>query len=365
VKPSAPNAVGSPVAPEMAAAMQFMDRVLADISGAMVCILSAIGVRLGLFRELAESGPVTSGELATRTGLDERYVREWLHGLASAGYLEVDRAAHRFSLSPGLAMITAYDGSPVNLAAGYQLIPPLAEMVGPVADAFRTGDGVRQERYSTALYDAMEQMSASWLETSLVQQWIPAIGGLAERLEEGGRVADIGCGHGRALILCAQAFPDSEFVGYDSFRPNIETARERAEAAGVADRVRFVQADATSGLAGYHDLVTAFNVLHDAADPVGLLRAIRGAVAPDGVLLLVESKAADQPVDNAGPVSAVLYATSVLYCLPTSRADGGPGLGTLGLPPERIRDYCGTAGFRSVRPLPNFNPFTALYEIRP
>lgn len=351
--------------PEMAAAMEHMGRVMGDISGAMVSLLCAVGGRLRLFHEMAEAGPVTSAELAARAGLNERYVREWLHGLVSGGYIEVNRSTEQFSLPPGLAMVVANDGSPCNLAPGYRLIPVMAEAVGPVAEAFRTGGGVSQDRYPAELYDAMEEMSGTWLELLLVQQWIPGIDGLVSRLEEGARVADIGCGRGRAVILCAQAFPESEFVGYDVFGPNIEAAREAAEAAGVADRVRFVQAEATEGLSGYFDLVTAFSVVHDTPDPAALLRAVRRAVEPDGVFLLLESNAADHPLDNVGQTTTVLYAASLLYCLPSSLADGGPGLGTLGLPPERVREYCGAAGFRSVRQVPNANPFNALYEIRP
>jgi 2-polyprenyl-3-methyl-5-hydroxy-6-metoxy-1,4-benzoquinol methylase len=349
----------------MAAAMEHMGRVMGDISGAMVSLLCAVGGRLRLFHQMAEAGPVTSAELAARAQLDERYVREWLHGLASAGYLEVNRSTEQFTLPPGLAMVVANDGSPCNLAPGYRLIPVMAQAVEPVAEAFRRGGGVPQDHYSAELYDAMEEMSGTWLELLLVQQWIPAVDGLVSRLEEGARVADIGCGHGRALILCAQAFPESEFVGYDKYGPNVEAAQAAAEAAGVADRVRFVCADATEALSGYFDVVTAFSVLHDAPDPAALLRAIRSAVEPDGVFLLLESNGTDQPLDNVGQTSTVLFASSLLYCLPTSLADGGPGLGTLGLSPQRVREYCGQAGFRSIRQVPNANPFNALYDIRP
>ncbi|MDH2429186.1 methyltransferase [Sphaerisporangium sp. TRM90804] len=345
--------------------VELMDRVMRDMGGAMTGLLCAIGGRLGLFRELAASGPSTSAELAARTELDERHVREWLLGLTAAGYLEADRASGRFVLPPALAMVVAAEGSPFDLSAGYQLIPALAGMVGDVCESFVTGEGVAQDRYPAELYQAMEEMSASWFDTMLVQQWIPAIDGLPARLQRGGRVADIGCGHGRALIACARAFPESRFVGFDAYGPNVEEAREAAEEAGVADRVTFKRRDATGGLRGTFDLVTAFSVLHDAPEPLPLLRAVHRAVAPDGVFLLLESAAADDPVDNAGPSATVLYGTSLLYCLPASLAEGGPGLGTLGLPPARIREYCGQAGFRSIRALPSANPFNALYEIRP
>lgn len=349
--------------PDLASGMEFASRVISDMAGAMTGILCAIGVRLGLFTEMARARAVTSAELGSRAGISERYAREWLYGLASAGYLEVDPAGERFTLPVGLAMVTT-PGSPLNLAPGFLLVPALAEMVPAVSEAFCAGTGVAQGEYSAELYAAMEQMSATWFETLLVQHWIPAIDGMADRLSEGARVADIGCGQGRALIACATAFPASEFVGYDIFPPNIAAARDAAEQAGVGDRVRFEQADGTE-LGDHYDLVTAFSVVHDAPRPAELMRAVHEATSPDGVFLLLESNSADQPAGNTGPTATVLYGTSVLYCLPTSLAEGGPGLGALGLTPQRIRDYCGQAGFRSIRPIPQMNPFNALYEIRP
>lgn len=349
--------------PDLAAGMEFAGRMITDMGAAMAGILCAIGVRLGLFTEMAQAGDVTSAELASRACISERYAREWLYGMASAGYLEADSAGERFTLPTGLAMVTT-PGSPLNLAPGFLLLPPLAEMVPVVSEACCTGVGVAQGEYSADLYAAMEAMSATWFETMLVQQWIPAIDGMADRLSEGARAADIGCGHGRALIACATAFSASEFVGYDMFGPNIAAAREAADEAGVGDRVHFEQADATE-IGDHYDLVTAFSVVHDASHPADLMRAVHDAVAPDGVFLLMESNAADRPTDNTGPAATVLYATSLLYCLPTSLAEGGPGLGALGLTPQRIREYCGQAGFRSIRPIPQMNPFNALYEIRP
>jgi 2-polyprenyl-3-methyl-5-hydroxy-6-metoxy-1,4-benzoquinol methylase len=211
----------------------------------------------------------------------------------------------------------------------------------------------------------MEGMSATWLDSMLVGHWLPAVPGMVPRLAEGARVADVGCGGGHALVLLATAFPNSRFVGYDAFGENVARARASAAAAGVSDRVAFVEAEATGSLDGPFDLVTAFDVLHDAPNLDGLLRSIRTSLCPDGVLLVLESQGTDDPVDNRGPAATVLYATSVLYCVPTSLAEGGEGLGTLGLPAGQIRDHCGRAGFRSVRPVPGMGPFNALYEVRP
>lgn len=347
-----------------AAMQEVTSRMMADISAAMATLMCALGLRLGIFAHMAALGPVTSEELAAASGLDQRYLTEWLHALAAAGYLEAAQDTKQFAMSPDLALLVA-EGSPVNVSGGYQLIPALASAVGEVAEAFRSGDGIPPDRYSPELFEAMDLMSATWLDSMYARVWIPAITGLAERLHAGGRVADIGCGGGRALVLGAQAFPASQFTGYEAYRPSVERAREAAAAAGVSGRVEVVHGDALTLLEGHYDLVTAFNTVHDTADPAALLGRIRKSVDPDGVLLLLESAAADDPLHNSGSAAAILYATSVLYCLPSSRTGDGQGLGTLGLPAGAIRDLCGTAGFRSIRLIPSPDPFNAVYEIRP
>lgn len=283
---------GMPPGLDFAAAMGFAGRVMGDLSGAMTSVMCALGVKLDLFGALA-AGPATSDELAARTGCAERYLREWLWCLASAGYLRHDRTDGRFTLPPEHAAALAFDGSPFCLAGGYELLTPMASMVDEVAQAFRTGQGIPYERYPAALYEAMERMSASWLDTALVPQWLPAVEGLVARLERGGRVADVGSGGGRALITMAQRFRTTRFVGYDLHAPNVERATLAAERAGVADRVRFENADAATALAGPLDLVTMFDMLHDAPDPEGVLAAARTALAPSkGVLLVLETTSA-------------------------------------------------------------------------
>jgi 2-polyprenyl-3-methyl-5-hydroxy-6-metoxy-1,4-benzoquinol methylase len=346
-------------------AQAFLTRIMGDISGAMASLMCVLGDRLGLFQELGAGGPVTSSELAGRTGLSERYLREWLYCLASAGYLKVDRSDERFFLPPPHALALAFEGSPFCLAGSYQLLAAFCGMIAPVAHAFSTGEGVPPERYEADLYEGMQRLSATWFDNMLVQRWIPAIEGLPAKLESGVRVADIGCGSGRALLRLAAAFPHSRFVGYDRLGSNIERARAAAKAAGVAESIQFEQGDALRMLSGRYHLITAFDVLHDAPDPVGLLRRIGHVLDPDGVLLLLESNCADRPTDNSGPAATILYATSVLFCVPTSLADGGPGLGTMGLPPGRVRELCAKAGLDSVHQLPAMNPFNALYVVRP
>ncbi|MFF5125611.1 methyltransferase [Streptomyces syringium] len=342
---------------------EFVTRFLDDVSGGMVSIMCALGDRLGLFTALATGGPADSTELAARTGLDERYVREWLHGLTSAGYLEARDG--RFVLPAEHAAVLAHEDSPFFMGGAARLVPALSLMLDTVADAFRSGAAVPHERYPDALFHTMWQMSSSWLGTLLLPQWIPAVDGLAERLEAGARVAHLRSGGGHALVLLARAYPRSRCTGYDALRLNVEHARREAAAAGVDKRVEFVHTGASEALpaTGDHALVLALDVLHDAPDPQVALRAVRAALADDGVLLLLESNGADHPTDNRGSAAALLYGTSVLYSVPVAR--DGAALGMLGLPAGRLRELCAGAGLRSVRQLPAPTPLNALYEIRP
>ncbi|WP_158071166.1 methyltransferase domain-containing protein [Streptomyces sp. CB03234] len=366
---------GMPPGTDPVEVREFLERAVGDLGAAMAGVLCALGVRLGLFTALAGGGPATPAELAERSGLSERYVTEWLRGLAAAGYVEHDPDDGRFTLPAAHAAVLAFEGSPFHMAPGYELLPPLAAAVDEVADVFRTGEGVARSAYADGLFTAMERMSATWLDGLLTDHWIPAVDGLLPALEKGGAVADIGCGGGRALLRMARAFENCRFTGYDLHGPNVRRAREAVAAAGLDGRVTVEEADAGGALAalakkdggpgGPLVLVTLFDVLHDVAAPEELLRTVREALAPHGTLLVLESLSADDPADNTGPQSTVLYATSTLYCLPTALADGAPGLGTLGLPPGRIRDLAEAAGFGRVEQVPTGNPFTALYALRP
>lgn len=361
-----PTAVPAPPPPlDMERAGAFAGRMMSDLGGALVGLVCALGDRLGLFRVLAVSGPVTSGELAERAGIRERYAREWLSVLACAGYVEYDPESGSFSLPPEHAAVLAWEGSPMFLGGGLQQLPALAARLDDLARAFREGGGVPQAAYGEDLREGMERMSGTWFDNLLAQAWIPAVPGLREKLEGGARVADVGCGSGRALIALARAFPASTFTGFDFFAPVLARAAANAEAAGVGDRVRFERRDVAEGLPGGYDLVTTFDSVHDFADVHGGLAAIRRALAPGGVYLLLEMNAPERLEEAAGPVGSILYATSVLYNLPVSLAHGGEGVGTMGLPESRIRALCAEAGFGSVRRVPVPNPINVLYEVRP
>jgi SAM-dependent methyltransferase len=344
---------------------EFAGRVFGDLAGWLTSILALLGDRLGLFRVLADSGPATSGELAERAGVSERYAREWLRGLHAAGYLQHDGASDRYALPLEHAEVFAREGGPFFMGGAYQALAGHLRPLDRLTEAFHSGGGVPQSAYPADSWDGLCRFSRPWFENLLVQQWIPAVPEVKEKLEQGARYADVGTGAGLAVIRLAQAFPRSTFVGYDSFEPQVERARRRAAEAGVSDRVRFELLDAADGLPERYDIVSTFDVVHDAVDPVGLLRGIRRGLEPDGTYLMLEIRCADDPDDNVGPAAAFFYGVSLIYCMTTSLAHGGEGLGTCGCPPSKLRELCAAAGFSTVEQLPLDNPFNILYAVRP
>ncbi len=343
----------------------FVGKVLADTAGLTTTVLAAFGDRLGLFKDLAAAGPATDVELAARTGIDARYAREWLCGMTAAGYLRHDAASSRFTLPPEHVPVLAEEAGPVFFGGTHSVLLSELGAIDRIEAAFRSGSGVPQSGYPESTFHHLDRFTAGWFEHLLLDTWIPAVPHVKARLEAGITVADVGCGQGRALVKLAGAFPRSRFVGYDIHGPSLERAAARAREAGVADRVRFVQTDAAKVLPERYDLVTTFDVVHDAADPRGLLRAIRTALTPGGTYLCLEINCSDRLEENAGPLAALLYGASVLYCMTTSLGHGGEGLGTMGLPPRTLEALAREAGFSSTRRLPLENPFNNLFEIRP
>lgn len=341
----------------------FMGTLMGDLSGAMTCVMCLIGDRLGLFTLLAGLGPCSSADLARAAGLNERYVREWLAALNAAGYLSYDAAAAAYSLPREHALALAYEGNPLYVGGAFQQLAGLTGPLTQVVNGFRTGAGVPDAAYGDDLLRGMERLSAGWFDHLLVQQWIASLPDLAAKLRRGAWVADVGSGSGRALMNLARAFPTSRFVGFDTSAEVVQRAMAAATAAGLTDRLRFERRDVIDGLPRQFDVVTLFDVLHDAREPRRLLESIRHALPPDGTLLLSEINCAEQTEQNNGPVATIMYGTSVLYCLPTSLARGGQGLGTMGLPEPKVRALCLEAGFSQVQRLPVQHEFNVLYQV--
>ncbi len=329
----------------------FVGKVLGDTAALAVTVMSSIGDRLGLFKNLAELGPATSEELAERAHVNERYAREWLSAMASAGYLEYDPAARRFTLPPEHVPVLAQEGGPVFFGGVQEEIVGLAGPVNQLMQAFRSGGGVPMEAYDPSAWEGIARFTSGWFENLLVPVWLPAMPEVQAKLEHGALVADVGCGHGKALIKLAQTYPQSRYVGYDSFAPSIEQAKANTQAAGAADRVRFEQRDVSSGLPEQYDVITTFDVVHDAVNPRGRR------------YVCLEINSSDKLEENIGLLGAFFYSVSVLYCMTSSLAHHGEGLGTVGLPESKLRELCAEAGFSNVRRVPLENPFNILYEV--
>jgi 2-polyprenyl-3-methyl-5-hydroxy-6-metoxy-1,4-benzoquinol methylase len=343
----------------------FVGKVLADTAGLAVTVMSSIGDRLGLFKNLAEQGPATSEELAARAQVNERYTREWLSAMASAGYIAYDATDRRFTLPPEHVPVLAQESGPVFFGGVQEEMVGLAGPVNLLMQAFRSGGGVPMEAYDSSTWEGVTRFTSGWFENLLVPVWLPAMPEVQTKLERGALVADVGCGQGKALIKLAQTYPQSRYVGYDNFAPSIEQAKANAQAAGMTDRVRFETRDVSAGLPEQYDIITTFDVVHDAVDPRGMLRAIHQALRPDGRYVCLEINSSDKLEENIGLLGAFFYSCSMLYCMTTSLAHHGEGLGTTGIPESKMRELCAEAGFGAVRRVPMENPFNILYEVTP
>ena len=329
---------------------EFVGKMLADLGGAFSVPTVRIGLRLGLFDALHQGGPATSAELAKRAGgLTARYVREWALAQAANGFIDYDSTSETFSLSPEQAMVFAVRDSPVFLAGAFDLVAAMIEGEAKVEHSIRTGGGVRWGDSAGCLFCATGAFFRPGYVNNIVQNWLPALDGVVEKLKAGASVADIGCGVGFSTLLMAKAFPNSRFVGYDFHEPSIDQARRHAEEHGVADRVRFQAAKAKEIKDSGFDLATSFDSLHDMGDPRGCARQIRRILKEDGVWMIVEPIAGDNPKDNMNPVGRLYYNASTMICVPTSLdQEVGEGLGAQA-GEAKLAEVIRDGGFSRVR----------------
>jgi 2-polyprenyl-3-methyl-5-hydroxy-6-metoxy-1,4-benzoquinol methylase len=341
----------------------FVNQVLGELGATVNAALVVMGDELGLYREMDSAGPVTSGELAERTGTAERYVREWLNAQAAGGYVEYDPGTKRYTLPPEHAVALADESSPFFMPGAFQLLTASLRDAPRITDAFRSGAGVGWHEHDHGVFEGCERFFRPGYAAHLVSSWIPALDGIEERLMAGATVADVGCGHGASTILMAQAYPASTFVGFDYHEDSIVQAQRRAAAAGVADRVRFEVSPAAGFTGSGYDLVTTFDCLHDMGDPVGAARHVREALAPDGAWMIVEPFAGDHVEDNLNPVGRIYYGASTLLCTPASLSqEVGLALGAQA-GEARLRDVVTCGGFGSVRRAAE-TPFNLVLEAR-
>ena len=344
--------------------MQFVFRAVDEVGATLNAALVVMGDKLGLYRAMAGAGPLTPEELASRTGTTERYVREWLNAQAAGGYVDYDPETGAYELPPEQAVALTDESSAAYLPGFFQIA------VGSVIDSPRitetaaSGAGLGWHEHGHDVHEGCERFFRPGYNAHLVDSWLPALDGVVEKLERGASVADLGCGHGASTILMAQAFPQSTFVGSDYHAGSIGTARTRAEAADVGDRVSFAAAPADGHPGGDYDLVTMFDCLHDMGDPVGAARAVRELLTPDGTWMIVEPAAGDRVEDNLNPVGRAYYGFSTLLCTPASLSqDVGLALGAQA-GEARIRDVATAGGFTRFRRVAE-TPFNLVYEARP
>ena len=340
----------------------FLHQVVGDLGSAMSAVLIHVGDRLGLYRAMGDSRPVTSSELAERTSLSERYVREWLHNQAAAGWVTYDPKGATFTLPAEHALLVSDEHAPTFLLGGFDFVASSWADEETLVDAFRTGEGIGWHQHDHRLFLGTERFFRPGYQANLVSSWLPALDGVVARLQEGIRVADVGCGHGATTGLLGEAFPKSTIVGYDYHDASIATARKQA-ADDAKDNVSFEVAGAKD-FPGTYDLVCMFDCLHDMGDPVGAARHVHDALNPGGTLLLVEPASADRAEDNHHPLGRLMYAASTMVCTPASLAqEVGLGLGNqVGM--ARLTELLTQAGFTSVR-LATSTPVNLVIEAKP
>jgi 2-polyprenyl-3-methyl-5-hydroxy-6-metoxy-1,4-benzoquinol methylase len=356
--------IDEPVTVDQEKLMDFVLRAVDEVGATLNTALVVLGDRLGYYRALAGAGPLTSSQLAERTGTAERYAREWLKTQAAGGYVDYDPDAGRYRLPAEHAVALTDESSAVFLPGIFQMALGSVHDAPRIFEAARTGAGVGWHDHVYDVHEGCERFSRSGYRAYLVSTWLPALRGVAGKLARGAVVADVGCGHGTSTIAMAEAFPKSTFVGSDYHEESIRTARERAEAAGVAYHVRFEVAPASTYSGRGFDLVTMFDSLHDLGDPVGAARHVRDSLAADGTWMIVEPNAGDRLEENFNPIGRAYYGFSTLLCTPASLSqDVGMALGAQA-GEARIRHVVITAGFTEFRRVSE-TPFNLVYEARP
>jgi ubiquinone/menaquinone biosynthesis C-methylase UbiE len=327
----------------------FVGQAVTDMAAAMSGVLINLGHKLGLYRAMAESGAIKARELAKKTGLRERYVKEWLHNHVAGGYVEYDPITETYVLPPEHAAVLADSESPYYLVPAFELVASMWLDEDKIAEAFRKGRGFGWHEHHHRLFHGTEAFFRTGYKANLTTSWIPALEGVEEKLKAGGKVLDVGCGHGASTIVMAKAYPNSTFVGVDYHAESVAVARQRAEEGGVADRATFEVASAKNYAATGFDLICFFDCLHDMGDPVGAADRARKALVKGGTVLLVEPFANDSIAENKGPVARMYYAASTTLCVPNSLSqEVGTGLGAQA-GEESLRGILKAGGFGTVR----------------
>jgi SAM-dependent methyltransferase len=342
----------------------FMQQFVGDIGAVMHAATIVVGDQLGLYKSLATAGPCDAETLAKTTSTDARYLKEWLSAQAASGYINYDPERQQFSMSDEQVFALAEEGSPAFIPGAFQIAVAQFKAIPKMAQAMRTGLGVGWHEHDASLFHGTERFFRPGYAANLVSNWIPALDGVENRLRTGGRVADVGCGHGASTLIMAKAYPEATFTGFDYHEPSIAHARKVTEEAGLSDRVKFEVARAQDYPGNDYDFVAVFDCLHDMGDPVGAAAHVRSTLKPDGTWMIVEPFAQDRLEDNLNPVGRIYYSASTFICTPASRSqEVGACLGAQA-GEARLRDVVTKGGFKHFRRATE-TPFNLVLEAKP
>ncbi len=342
----------------------FANTVYRDMAGAMAVGMADVGTRTGLFRAMAGKGGMDAAELTKATGLQMRYVDEWLRGMAAAEYLTYAPDDQTYTLPDEHAYLLASEGSDHFTGGLFRFAPVLLSKVSEVSEAFKTGGGVKFDEFGEDCVHAVDMINAGTYDQRFSGYWLASMPDVIAKLEKGARVLDVGCGVGRVSLNIARHFPNCDVVGLDPDAASIRHARAAAGQAGLSDRIEFVCGSTRDyAPASGFDLITACDCVHDFAAPIGTLAEIRQLLAPDGTLFIVEPKASDRVEDNIHPIGAMYYGFSLFHCMTQSLANGGPGLGTC-MGPAKTSALLGEAGFGQIETLPIKSLTNAFYQAK-
>lgn len=343
---------------------QFIGKFAGDLGASLHGSTVVLGERLGLYKALAGSEGMTPEQLAAKTETHERYIREWLGAQAAAGYVNYDPARKTFFLSPEQEFALTHEDGAAYFPGAFYIAASTYKDEPRILEAFRTGKGVGWHEHSPDLFMGTSKFFRPNYVQNLLPSWLPALEGVVAKLEKGAKVADVGCGFGSSTLLMAQAYPRSEFHGFDYHDVSINGARAAAEQERAVERVHFEIASAQAYPGKNFDLVTFFDCLHDMADPVGAARHVRETLRPDGTWMVVEPFANEELKDNLNPVGKIFYSASTMICTPASNSEpGGPTLGAQATE-KSIRAVATAGGFTRFRRAAQ-TPFNRVFEIRP
>jgi SAM-dependent methyltransferase len=341
----------------------FSTRAVADVAAGYTGVMVSLGHTLGLYKALAGAGPMSSKELARRSGCAERYVREWLGSQAAAGYIDYHAISATYELSAENALVLADEESPFFIPQAWNVPAAMWYDEDKALEAFRTGGGVAWGDHHGRMSCGVAAFYRNGYRACLVPQWLPALDGVVERLRAGIAVADVGCGHGHSTRLMAEAFPRSAFFGFDTHEDSIQAAIANAGPAHRPGRLEFEQASATGYRDRQYGLICFFDTLHDLGDPEAAARKALEALAPGGTVMLVEPFARDRLEDNFSVVGQLYYAASSLICCAHAIAEGGKQVLGAQAGPKRLEAIFRKAGFSHFRQAAE-TPFNLVFEIR-